>query len=148
MDELLLTIHIASACAWLGASILQGLVMANLDTKSPAAASWWHTTTAGFTLKLYTPAAVLLAITGMTMIVRSDDVYSMGNAFVSIGFVTIIIGAAMGVKFFAPQARLAAAAYDAGTDASAIESKIKMGGTFDIVLMLVTIFAMISKWGV
>lgn len=148
MDELLLTAHIAAACAWLGTSILQGVVMTGLHSKGAQAAAFWHTTTAGFALKIYAPAGALLAISGITMIARSDGRYSMGDTFVSLGLFTIIVGAVLGVVFFAPRAHAAAAAYSSGADASAIEAKIKVGGTFDIVLMVLTIFAMVSRWGV
>ncbi len=151
MRDTLLTIHILAAGAWIGANVVQFMVNPRISAQSSAIAAHWHRTVVGFMRYLYMPASLIVLITGLLLVTAVDDSpYEMSDAFVSIGFLAVIIGAGLGMGFFAPQGRKAAAAYD-GEDkraAGAIEQKIAIAGLVDMAVIVVTVVAMVSKWGV
>ena len=150
MRNTLLVLHILAAASWFGTNMVQVAVLPGINRQGAAAAASWHRTALGFVYRIYTPAAVVSVATGILLLTAVDTPYEFSHAFVSIGFLMIIVGSVMGVGFFAKQGRAAAEAYDAGdTDgAMAIEKKIAAGGALDTVLMIVTVAAMVAKWGV
>ena len=151
MRDTYLIIHILAAGAWFGTNMVQVAVNPGINNKSPVVAAEWHRTLQRFATRVYMPAAIISLVTGILLIVAVDDSpYEMSDAFVSVGFLMIIIGAAMGMGFFIKKSRDAAAAYDAGDIAGAaeIEKKISAAGLLDTVLIVLTVVAMVSKWGV
>ena len=150
MRDTLLIIHILAAGSWIGANTVQFFVNPRINDKGAVIAAYWHRTVVGFMRFLYMPASLIVLITGVLLVTAVDDSpYEMSDAFVSMGFVAIIVGAALGMAFFAPQGRKAAAAYEAGDmgGAAAIEKKIAIGGLLDTAVIIVTVVAMVSKWG-
>ncbi len=151
MEDTLLTIHIIAAGAWLGANVVQFLVAPQVQKIGGSVAAGWHRTVEGLLRTLYMPASLLALITGVGLIVAVDDSpYEMSDPFVSLGFLTVIVGSALGMAFFAPNSRKAAEARESGDDtlAASIESKLLIGGVIDMTLVIVTIAAMVGKWGV
>ncbi len=148
MEELLLTVHLLAAGTWIGANVVQLLVFSRLAGAGPAVAAHWYRTAVSLGTRLYTPAAVLLLLTGFGLIGTSDDLYSMGDPFVSLGFLTVIVGAVLSMRFFAPLGRKAAEAHESGGDPTPYEKRIALLGTLDTVLVVVTFAAMVGKWGV
>ena len=150
MRDTLLIIHILAAGAWIGANVVQLFVNPRINTQDTVIAAYWHRTVVGFMRFLYMPAALIVLITGVLLVTAVDDSpYEMADPFVSMGFVAVIVGAVLGMAFFAPQGRKAADAYDRGdrSGAAAIEKKIALGGLLDTVIIVVTVVAMVSKWG-
>ena len=151
MRDTLLIIHILAAGAWIGANTVQFFVNPRIGDQGAVIAAYWHRTVVGFMRFLYMPASLIVLITGVLLVTAVDETdFAMSDAFVSMGFVAVIVGAALGMAFFAPQGRKAAAAYDAGDTrgAAAIEKKIAIGGLIDTAIIIVTVVAMVSKWGV
>ena len=151
MRDTLLVIHILAAGAWIGANVVQFLVTPTVHRKPAAVAADWHRTIVGLLRVLYMPAAMIVLITGLLLVTAVDDSpFEMSDTFVSIGFLAVIVGAGLGMGFFAPNGRKAADAYDAGdvTTAAALDRKIVAGGLVDMAVLVVTVIAMVSKWGV
>ena len=151
MRDTLLIIHILAAATWFGTNMVQVAINPGIHKRDAAIASYWHSTVASLARVVYMPASMVSLVTGILLLTVVDDSpYAFSDTFVSIGFVMIIVGASMGMAFFAPTARKTAAAYDAGDleAAAQLEKKIAMGGMLDTVLMVLTVVAMVSKWGV
>jgi len=151
MRDTLLIIHILAAATWFGTNMVQVAINPGIHKRDAAIASFWHTTVAQLARIVYMPASMVSLVTGILLLTVVDDSpYAFSDTFVSIGFVMIIVGASMGMAFFAPTSRKAAAAYDAGDveAAAQFEKKIAMGGMLDTVLMVLTVAAMVGKWGV
>jgi len=75
--------------------------------------------------------------------------YEFSDAFVSIGFLAVIIGAVLGMAVFGPGSRKLTEAIhrnDAMAERS-LTSRIQAFGILDTLVLLVTIVAMVSKWG-
>ena len=103
MEDLLLIVHILAAGTWFGTNMVQFFVTPRMRKASPTAAASWHRMTVGLGMFIYSPAAVLLFITGFGLIGVSDGAYSMGDAFVLLGIVAVVIGAVLGIRFFGPR---------------------------------------------
>ena len=148
MRDTLLTLHILAAGAWFGTNVVQIAVNPTLGSKSAEVAADWHRTLVKFSRYLYMPASLIILGTGVWMVLDSDA-WEFSQAFVSIGFLAIILGAVLGMAFFAPNSRKAADALDNGdTDtARAIEQRVNIVGSLDTVVIIVTVVAMVAKWG-
>lgn len=151
MRDTLLIIHILAAGAWFGTNVVQSLVTPRIASGGNQVAAHWHRTTVGLLRMIYMPSAIIIVVTGIGMLTVVDDSpYEFSDAFVSMGFVAVIIGSALGMGFFASRGRAAAEAYDSGdtTTATGLERKIALGGLLDTFVIIVAVLAMVDKWGV
>jgi len=150
MEAVLLTIHILAVGIWLGANVFRFIITPQRQKAGGSVAAAWDRTVVGLGKTLYMPAAIIALVTGFGLLNAGDNNFSMGNAFVSIGFLTIIVSSALGMAVLAPKGRAAAAARESGDDAGAADSekKILAAAVLDTVLVVVTIAAMSGQWGV
>ncbi len=151
MHDTYLIIHILAAGTWFGTNMVQVAVNPGINNKAPVIAAEWHRTLERFAIRIYMPAAIVSLVTGLLLVLAVDETsFEMSDLFVSVGFLMIIVGAAMGMGFFIKKNRAAAAAYEAGdiSRAADIEKKIASAGLLDTLLISLTIVAMVSKWGV
>ena len=147
LTQVLLIIHIAAAGAWLGTNIVQGVTPRLIAGYGEAPTAAWFRVTSVFAKRIYMPAAIVLLITGVWMVLRIEA-FSFGSRFVTVGFSMIVIGAILGIVVFGPGGEAAADAVESG-DQSAIKkatAKLATWGTVDTVLMLLTIAAMAIAW--
>ncbi len=147
MHELLLWLHIVGVAAWFGTSVASTIGDRLMSTETTEARAAWYRLILRFGQIVYTPAAVLVLITGVLLVVNVG--YGFGSTFVSIGFAAVIIGAGLGMMVFGPRSREAAAALDNGdtsTAASAI-ARIRQASILDVLILAVTIAAMVGSWG-
>ncbi len=149
MLDLLLFLHILGAATWLGANMAQ-MFLGNRYSREggESAAAYWRAA-AAMGVAVQTPAAVVLLLTGIGMLLTGDSPYGFASTFVSIGFLTIIVGAVLGSRFFGPRSREAAELHAAGKDdaATAVVRRIATVGSIDTLLVVIAIAAMVWKWG-
>ncbi len=148
MRTLLLLIHISAAATWLGASVTQNVVTPAMQKTGGAPAAAWMRQTTRLSVVLYMPASIILLITGIWLVVR-DSVYEFEQAFVAIGFLTVIVGAVLGMRIFGPGGEKAASLHEAGDTvaADALHKRLATFGIFDTALLLFTIWAMVERLG-
>lgn len=148
MRDVLLVLHIAAAGTWLGANVVQAVVPSMAARQGQAAAAGWYRVTAGLSAKLYMPVGIVVAVTGIWMLLISDA-YDFSSVFVSIGFVVIVIGALLGKFVFEPGAERTARAIESGdqTAIKAASGRMAMFGTIDTLLVLFAIAVMVLKLG-
>lgn len=148
MRTVLLTLHIIGAGAWIGANIGQLLTTNRLADRGGREAAAWMETVAIWGRTLYTPAAVVLLATGIGLVLDSPF-YEFSNAFVSIGFLAVAAGAAIGIAIIAKSSQRAAAAFAGGdpTSAAAEVKKVVTWASVDSMIILVTLVAMVGRWG-
>lgn len=144
--DILLVLHIAGAGTWFGANIVQAVVTPVAAKQGGDAAAGWFRSVARLSTRLYMPAAILIVLTGILLVLQ-NDAYSFGDLFVAIGFVTIVIGALLGTLVFDPTSTRAAEAVDAGDTAAlkAATGRLATFGTIDTLLVLTTITVMVLK---
>ena len=146
--EILLVLHIAGAGTWLGANIVQAVVPPLTARHGVAALAGWYRTTSALSSRLYVPAAILILLTGV-LLVLDNDAYGFGELFVTIGFGMIVLGALLGQFVFGPGGEEAARAVES-EDQTAIRStvaRLTRFGLVDTLLLLFTITAMVLRLG-
>lgn len=144
--EILLVLHIAGAGTWLGANIVQAVVPPAAARVGAAALAGWYRVTSILARRLYMPAAILILITGILLVVESDA-YGFGSLFANIGFGMIVVGAVLGIAVFGPGGEAAAEAVESA-DPSGIRSavsKLTAWGIVDTLLLLFTISVMVLR---
>lgn len=144
--EILLVLHIIGAGTWLGANVVQAVVPPAAARVGAATLADWYRITSVFPKRLYMPAALLILITGVALVIDSDA-YEFGSTFVTIGFGMIILGALLGIVIFGPGGERAADAVeseDHGMIRSAV-SRLTAWGLVDTLLLIFTITAMVLR---
>lgn len=116
--------------------------------QGPAAQAGWYRIAARLSSRLYMPAAILILVTGIWMVLLSDA-YGFGTLFVTIGLAMIIIGALLGILVFDRGSQQAATAIEAGEQAAIRSATGRLAGfgVLDTVLLLFTITAMVLRLG-
>ena len=144
--DVLLVLHIAGAGTWLGANVVQAVVPPMAARRSAEVLAGWYRITSSLAKRLYVPAAILILITGVLMVLDSEA-YGFGSLFVTIGFGMIVVGALLGQFVFGPGGDAAADAVESG-DGVAIRStvaRLTRFGIIDTLLLLFTITAMVLR---
>lgn len=146
--DVLLVLHIAGAGTWLGANVVQAVVPPMAARRSAEVLAGWYRITSSMASRLYVPAAILILITGVLMVL-DNEAHGFGTLFVTIGFGMIVVGALFGQFVFGPGGEAAADAVESG-EASAIRAtvgRLTRYGVIDTVLLLLTITAMVLRLG-
>ena len=146
--DVLLVLHIAGAGTWLGANVVQAVVPPMAARRSAEVLAGWYRITSSMASRLYVPAAILILITGVLMVL-DNEAYGFGKLFVTIGFGMIVVGALFGQFVFGPGGEAAADAVESG-EPSAIRAtvgRLTRYGVIDTVLLLLTITAMVLRLG-
>lgn len=143
----MLVVHIAAVAAWLGANLVQAFLAAGVRKADPAARLWWARSQGSMGRAYYSVAGVLVLLSGILMVL--DDRAEFSDTFVSIGFAAVIIGIVLGIAVFGPSSRKAAAAIESGDTATekAMDTRVGIFGAIDTLILVVTIIAMVFKWG-
>jgi hypothetical protein len=144
--DILLVLHIAGAGTWLGANVVQAVVPPAAARAGTATLAGWYRLTSVLARRLYIPAALLILLTGVLLVLQ-DTRYGFGSTFVVIGFGMIVVGALLGSLIFGPGGEAAAAAVESG-DGRAIRlavARITRWGLIDTLLLLVTITVMVLR---
>ena len=142
-----LTLHIAVAAAWLGANFVQMVLAPRFAKASNEVAAAWTRQTIWLGERYYSAVGALILLTGVILVIDGD--WSWSTRFIILGIATVFIGGILGFTVFAPLAEKRVGALDAGDDAEAARAmqRIIPWGVFDTTLVLVTVLAMVDKWG-
>jgi hypothetical protein len=144
--DILLVLHIAGAGTWLGANVVQAVVPPAAARAGEATLAGWYRIAGAMAKTVYIPAALLILITGILLVLDSDA-YGFGSLFVTIGFGMIVVGAILGSVVFGPGGEAAAAAVEGG-DQGAIRTavaRLTRWGIIDTLLLLFTITVMVLR---
>ncbi|HKY13508.1 MAG TPA: DUF2269 family protein [Microthrixaceae bacterium] len=150
MRTTLLVIHLVGVALWLGANGVQAFVSPRV-AKAPADARlWWAHSQEHMAKVLYSVAGVAILVTGVWMVLLESTPWEFSDAFVSVGLAAIVIGIVLGVVVFSPGSRHVAAAIESGDEAEekTLSNRMAAFGILDSLIVVVTIVAMVGKWGV
>ncbi len=149
MGAALLFIHIVAAGTWLGGNVTQLLVNANMQRTGGESAAAWMRQTVRMGRLLYTPAAIVLLLTGIWMVVR-ESVYDFEQFFVAVGVLMVIVGAVLGMRVYGPGGKQAAGLHASGDESAAtkVNSRLSMWVMIDTAALLFTIYAMVKRLGI
>ena len=147
--KVVLVIHIVSVALWLGSNLSMGLGSGKAVGASNEVNAWWAGVQGYLGRTLKNAAFALLLVTGIVMVIASDDAIKFSAPFVSLGFLVVIIGGALGGMGFAPGCRKIADAFGKGdvAEGKANIDKLGMVGAAESLLVVITILFMVFKWG-
>jgi ascorbate-specific PTS system EIIC-type component UlaA len=145
----LLVLHIIGVAIWLGANGVLAFAGPRAAGAGPEVRSWWADTQGAMARVLYNAAGVLVLLTGIGLVLQSDEVYRFSDTFVSIGFLAVIVGAGLGMGVFGPGTRRLSDAIRSndGEAERQVSSRLQAFGILDTLVLVVTIVAMVGKWG-
>ena len=148
MRQTLLVLHIIGVATWLGGNMVLAFVGPRIGSAEASTRVWWAETQGAMARVLYNIAGILVLVTGVGLVLDSDF-FEFSNMFVSIGFLAVIIGAVLGMAVFGPGSRaLAAAIRDGDAEAErTVSARLTAFGVLDTIVVVVTIVAMVAKWG-
>ena len=148
MRQTLLVLHIIGVAAWLGGNLVLAFVGPRIGSAEATTRVWWAETQGAMARVLYNIAGILVLVTGVGLVLQSDF-FEFSNMFVSLGFLAVIIGAVLGMVVFGPGSRaLAAAIRDGDAEAErTVSARLTAFGVLDTLVVVVTIVAMVAKWG-
>src|SRR3954447_3518822 len=154
---LVLFLHIASAVIAFGATFAYPIVDLTIRRVDLRALPVWNEAQNQIGMKLITPGAILLLITGIYMAVDRWDEF--GGFWFSAAGVIVIVLLGLGHGFFAPTARkmrdqaradIAAGAAERGTmsaEYEALAGCVRAVGIFSTLLVLIALLLMVWKPG-
>lgn len=147
MQTFLLFLHVLGAAVWIGGTVT-ALVLQRQFEGSDNAAVAWRERSPVLGRAVYPSAAILVLVTGI-LLVLGNDAYSFADTFVSLGFLMFVVGLVLGVGFYGPQGRKALEALTEGnvSAALAIDRRIMALGVIELALLVVTLLAMVYRWG-
>ena len=154
---LVLFLHIASAVIAFGVTFAYPVIQVAITRGDVRALPAWHQAEEAVGLKLITPAAIVVLLTGIYMALdRWDD---FGGAWFSAAGVIVIVLLGLGHGFFVPQSRKMKAQAETDLAAGAAESsqmsaaydaigrRVALVGTFSSLLVLLALLLMVWKPG-
>lgn len=142
MRELLLTIHILAAAAWIGGGLFASLSFRQLvktkGVKSIAALE------ESLGSKFFGSAVGLLLLSGIGLVLVADE-FGFGEMFVLIGIGVVVVNGIVEGAFVAPRAKKIT---EADEDRSADYLKLLTEGSMvQLALMVFAVWAMVAKLG-
>ena len=148
MYQFLLFLHVLAAATWVGAAVRE-VVQSPMMKANPAARVLWHRGVVALGTRLYAPAAVVVLVTGIWMVSISATI-GFGAAFVSVGFLAVVVGATLGPAVYGRRYEQAAVRLEEGdlAGAEAIERSVRPFVAVELLLLVVTVAAMVWTWGV
>jgi uncharacterized membrane protein len=148
MSNVLLIIHILAVCLWLGGSIMNGIMNAGvMKTGDANTLATTFRAQAKTGLTFYMPMSILTLLTGIGLVVTSDGLFSMGDPWVSFGFLTVIVAAVLGPVKLQPLTDKAIEQFEAGDLAGGKKSAMDIGKFSSITtgLLAIAVILMVAK---
>lgn len=147
MRDVALWLHIIGASMWLGTNVAQMLIGPRLV--NDGAGLQWLKAVEKASGPIYGSASGLILLTGIYLVLSSNDAFSFGSAFVGIGIAVLIIGGALAGLVFNRKTRQAIGLFESGDSAKALPVYKSIGSwaVLDTALLAFVVLAMVAKWG-
>jgi len=148
MRQTLLILHIIGVATWLGGNMVLAFAGPRVSSAEATTRVWWAETQGAMARVLYNIAGILVLLTGVGLVLESDF-FEFSDMFVSIGFLAVVVGAVLGMAVFGPGSRALASAIREGDAESerSITARLTAFGVLDTIVVVITIVAMVGKWG-
>ena len=150
VDQLLLTLHILAAATWIGAALALQVIAGHMRSSTPDAVTDRFAIDAETIGKtLFGPAAVVLLITGVILVVRQDLDWT--EAWLLIGIGAFVAAIAVGAAFLIPEGRrLAELARTPGHDSTEIRGRARrrfLVARVDLFVLILGVAVMVFRPG-
>ncbi len=144
MNDVLLWIHILASAVWIGAAVAVLFLAPRMATNAVTGQAF-STQWVEMGRKLFTPTAIVALATGIGLVISES--YSFGAAFVSIGFLAVIVGGVLGARVYAPMGRKIASAHESGDDTTSLYARMRTLGLAELAILAFTVYAMATRIG-
>ena len=148
METLALWLHVVGAAAWLGGNLMMLLLPGLMAQGGPPAMLALGRTSLVLSRLFFVPAALLTLLTGIWLVALLD--YSYGDLFVTVGFTAVIVIVFGSLAILLPNGRKMVAAMEAGDGPAAQALAPRQGyvSVINAIVLLVTFYAMVARWGI
>ena len=146
LAEILKLVHVVAVIIWLGGSFMLGLILERAQASEDEATVLGVTKTAEFIGKaVFNPAGIITLLAGIWLVIEAD--YEFSEAWISIGFLGIALGAVLGMAFYPKAMRAVQDGIDSdgllGNDTLAALRKLRLVSTIEWLLLIVVVWAMV-----
>ncbi len=144
-----LALHIIGVAAWLGANAVLAFAAPMNNSAEAPVRRWWAQLQQKMGRVYYTVAGVLVLLSGIYLVIDNEFI-KFSDAFISIGFVVVLIAILLGIFVMGPGTEELIKTIDEGDKSreASINNRLAAVGLVDSLLVLLAIFAMVAKWGV
>ena len=144
---MLLTLHITAIASWLGVDVAQHAMRHRWQKETSEATKAWARMQFWLHDRYYAVVAVLILVTGIALV--QDGHWGWSSTFIWIGIATIVAGATLGGIGLKGLAKRRIDTLEAGDTqgAAAVERRALPIELLLTVFMLVSVVAMVHKWG-
>lgn len=148
MSETILIIHILSAAAWIGGSMLLGFVAPRMARAGGPAAGAWIGVVLEVVPRFFIPSAILTLASGVTLVLIQDE-WAWSDAFVGIGLAIVIVALGIAILNNIPSLKKMATAAASGDmpTVAANARRVKAGGSSITILLVLAEIAMVLRLG-
>jgi hypothetical protein len=143
----LLTLHIAAFASWLGADVVQYAMRHRWQRETSEVSEGWARMQFWLHDRYYAVVALLILVTGIALV--QHEHWAWSSTFIWVGLATIAAGATLGGIGLKGLAKKRIEALEA-SDAEGAEAADRRALPIELLLtvfVLVTIVAMVHKWG-
>jgi uncharacterized membrane protein len=147
--RVLLVIHIVSVIAWFGGGLAAVFLQSRMVGAGGSSAVAFLQANEAMGKAYFPVAAILTLLSGIGLVLTSDEAYSFGSGFVMLGILIFLISAIGNSTYAGRRDAVAMAAFESGDDAggkAAVASK-SWFITAELILLALTVIAMIYRWG-
>ena len=150
LADTLKLVHIISVSVWIGGEIMLGILFERAQRSRDEGTLRGLLSQGDFIGKaVFNPAGIITLAAGIWLGIEGD--YDFGEAWISIGFVGIAVGAILGMAFYPRVFNRGLAGIEAGgIDGSETEASLKslrLVSALELLVLLVVVWAMVFKPG-
>jgi uncharacterized membrane protein len=145
-DETLKFLHVLLAVVWVGGGVLT-TILAGRARKAEASHRIALTHDIDFVAsRVFAPTAILAGVFGVWMVLKTAA-WSFGDTWIVIGLSGFVASAVLGMAYLGPSTKKLAAEYEGGGSGEPLFGRILLASRLDLLILLVVIWAMITKPG-
>ena len=150
VDQLLLTIHLLAAATWIGAALAMQVIAHRMGpSTADAAVDQFARDAEAVGKALFGPAAILLLLTGVALVVRQD--HSWGDLWIVLGVAALVAALALGAAYLIPEGRrIAALADQPDHDPAEVRSRARrrfLVARIDLAILILAVADMVFRPG-
>ena len=147
MYDVLQSIHVIAAIAWVGGGIFHVFASTQLAGAPPETMGHWAQVGERAGQVYYGPAAVLTLLAGIGMVLVGD--LSWGQPLVSVGFTGVALSFVLGAVLTERASKELTAELDGGDTGriASLQQRIRMYSVLDVVVLLVVVVVMVVQPG-
>lgn len=148
MNTILLVIHILSVIVWLGAGIGATFIGSRMVAAGGTVAVNWLRVSEQMGPRFYGPASGLTLLSGLGL-VFTNDAYGFDSMFVIIGLTVWVLIAIGNGAYAGPREKRAVESFESGDEEGGGSILRSLNGfiAIEFLLLLVTVVAMVYRWG-